>query len=241
MRSEPHPNGRYECRISGLVAAVGGAWWAALCPRGRPAAGSPAARRCCGPHRPRSRRPGRRRQRPSPRFRNYSRQIRIVAEARPMHKHAAGRRGEATAQCDGLARRIVPGVLRGPRLHAGDGAGRAGMRIMAAHKQGGGSVEVAVKGPGSGRAAQLGHGGGFNLPDPLPGDPVDLADLFQGLGLPVGQPEPPAGGSARRRSCRCPRRQSGARPRTTASTRSAPGIQLASWKNCACPAQSRIA
>jgi len=74
MPSEPHPNGRYEYRVSGLVAAVGGAglagavmrlqcgaWRAARCPRGRPAAGSPAARRCCGPHRPRPRRPGRRR------------------------------------------------------------------------------------------------------------------------------------------------------------------------------------
>jgi hypothetical protein len=30
----------------------------------------------------------------------------------------------------------------------------------------------------------------LDLPDPLPGDPVDLADLVQGLGLAVGQPKP---------------------------------------------------
>jgi hypothetical protein len=45
--------------------------------------------------------------------------------------------------------------------------------------------------------AQLGHDLGLDLPDPLPGDPVDLADLIQGLGLAAGQPEPaPASVSA---------------------------------------------
>jgi hypothetical protein len=38
--------------------------------------------------------------------------------------------------------------------------------------------------------AQLRHDLGFDLPYPLPGDPVPLADLVQRLGLTVGQPEP---------------------------------------------------
>src|SRR5579859_6354891 len=36
----------------------------------------------------------------------------------------------------------------------------------------------------------FGHRLGLDLPDPLPGDPVDLADLVQRLGLAVGQAEP---------------------------------------------------
>src|SRR5580700_11110196 len=52
------------------------------------------------------------------------------------------------------------------------------------------SVEVVPEDVGPGRVPELGHGVGLDLPDPLPGDPVDLADLTQGLGLPVGQPEP---------------------------------------------------
>src|SRR3984885_12606332 len=52
------------------------------------------------------------------------------------------------------------------------------------------SVQVVAQDLGAGRVAELGHGLGLDLPDPLPGDPVDLADLVQGLGLPVGQAEP---------------------------------------------------
>ena len=37
--------------------------------------------------------------------------------------------------------------------------------------------------------AQLGHGLGLDLADALPGDPVDLADLIEGLGLAIGQTE----------------------------------------------------
>ena len=52
------------------------------------------------------------------------------------------------------------------------------------------SVEVVAQQLGSCRVAQLGHGFGLDLPDALPGHPVDLADLVEGLGLAVGQPEP---------------------------------------------------
>src|SRR6266487_5364275 len=43
---------------------------------------------------------------------------------------------------------------------------------------------------GSGRVPQLGHRLGLDLADPLPGDPVGLADLIEGPGLAAGQPEP---------------------------------------------------
>src|SRR5438067_1437735 len=52
------------------------------------------------------------------------------------------------------------------------------------------SVEVVAQQLGSCRVAQLGHGLRLDLPDALPGHPVDLADLVEGLGLAVGQPEP---------------------------------------------------
>src|SRR6266704_1532619 len=52
------------------------------------------------------------------------------------------------------------------------------------------SVEVVPEDVGPGRVAQLGHGLGLDLADALPGHAVDLADLLQGLGLAVGQPEP---------------------------------------------------
>src|SRR5258705_4388524 len=52
------------------------------------------------------------------------------------------------------------------------------------------SVEVVPENLGSGRVAQLGHRLGLDLADPLPGDPVGLADLVQGPGLAAGQPEP---------------------------------------------------
>src|SRR5438270_11232229 len=52
------------------------------------------------------------------------------------------------------------------------------------------SVEVVPEAVGSGRVAQLGHRLGLDLADPLPGDPVGLADLIEGLGLPAGQRVP---------------------------------------------------
>ena len=52
------------------------------------------------------------------------------------------------------------------------------------------SVEVVPEELGAGRVAQLRHGLGFDLPDALPGDPVDLPDLVEGFGLPVGEAEP---------------------------------------------------
>src|SRR5579862_5468286 len=51
------------------------------------------------------------------------------------------------------------------------------------------SVEKVPEEVGSGRMAQPVHGLGLDLADPLPGDPVYLADLIKGLGLAVGQPE----------------------------------------------------
>src|SRR5215470_16550427 len=41
------------------------------------------------------------------------------------------------------------------------------------------SVEVVPEGLGSGRVAQLRHGLGLDLADPLPGHPVDLPDLIE--------------------------------------------------------------
>src|SRR5580693_2841277 len=52
------------------------------------------------------------------------------------------------------------------------------------------SVQVVAEDLGAGGVAELGHGLGLDLADALPGDPVDLADLVQGLGLAVGQAEP---------------------------------------------------
>src|SRR5580700_6031872 len=52
------------------------------------------------------------------------------------------------------------------------------------------SVEVVPEELRAGRVPELGHGLRLDLPDALPGDAVDLADLVQGLGLAVGQAEP---------------------------------------------------
>jgi hypothetical protein len=41
----------------------------------------------------------------------------------------------------------------------------------------------------AGRVVQLGHRLGLDLPDPFPGDPVDLPDLIQGPRLAVGEPK----------------------------------------------------
>src|ERR1700735_4903506 len=51
-------------------------------------------------------------------------------------------------------------------------------------------VQVVAEDLGPGRVAQLEHRLRLDLPDPLPGDPVDLADLVQRLRLAVGQAEP---------------------------------------------------
>src|SRR5882757_10252545 len=52
-----------------------------------------------------------------------------------------------------------------------------------------GSVQVVAQHLGPRRVAQLRHGLRLDLPDPLPGDPVDLADLVQRARLAVGEPE----------------------------------------------------
>jgi hypothetical protein len=52
------------------------------------------------------------------------------------------------------------------------------------------SVEVVAQFLRPGRVPQLGHGPGLDLADPLPAHPVDLADLVERLGLPVGEAEP---------------------------------------------------
>src|SRR6266480_4164651 len=51
-------------------------------------------------------------------------------------------------------------------------------------------IQVIPQDLGPGRMPELGHGLGLDLPDPLPGHAVDLADLVQRLGLTVGEPEP---------------------------------------------------
>jgi DNA-directed RNA polymerase specialized sigma24 family protein len=53
----------------------------------------------------------------------------------------------------------------------------------------GGSVQVVAQHLRTGRVAQLGHRLGLDLPDPLPGHAVDLADLVQRARLAVGEPE----------------------------------------------------
>src|ERR1700733_9751771 len=94
---------------------------------------------------------------------------------------------------DGRTRMAAPGwpqpaagCARGDGSHRERGVDDAGDHSSAAAR----SVEVVPQELGAGGVAELGHGLGLDLPDPLPGDPVDLADLLQGLGLPVGQPEP---------------------------------------------------
>jgi hypothetical protein len=56
----------------------------------------------------------------------------------------------------------------------------------------------------AGRVVQLGHRLGLDLPDPFPGDPVDLPDLIQGPRLAVGEPKNATG--------RCPLPARTARP-----------------------------
>src|SRR3954451_3566834 len=51
------------------------------------------------------------------------------------------------------------------------------------------SVEVVAQHLGATRVTQLAHRLGLDLPDPLAGDAVDLADLVQGARLAVGEPE----------------------------------------------------
>src|ERR1035437_7661643 len=94
----------------------------------------------------------------------------------------------------GLAR--VTADLRGLRLDADHDAGRPDLGILCVHEPGGRgslvtswdwrpavrSVEVVPEALGSGRVAQLRHGLGLDLADPLPGDPVDLADLIKEIG-----------------------------------------------------------
>ncbi len=50
-------------------------------------------------------------------------------------------------------------------------------------------VEVIAERFRAGGVAQLGHGRGFELPDALSGNAIDLADLIQRAGLAVGEPE----------------------------------------------------
>src|SRR5690606_39749113 len=52
------------------------------------------------------------------------------------------------------------------------------------------SVEVVAQDLRAARVAELGHGLGLDLPDALARHAVDLADLVEGPGLAVGQPEP---------------------------------------------------
>src|SRR5215831_2952150 len=51
-------------------------------------------------------------------------------------------------------------------------------------------VEVVPQHLGARRVAELRHGLRLDLPDPLAGHAVHLADLIQRLGLAIGQPEP---------------------------------------------------
>src|SRR6266699_7306577 len=62
------------------------------------------------------------------------------------------------------------------------------VRALAARA--GPSVEVVAEHLRAGRMAQLGHRLRLDLPDPLPGDAVDLADLVERLRLTVRQAEP---------------------------------------------------
>src|SRR5690349_21414418 len=52
------------------------------------------------------------------------------------------------------------------------------------------SVQVIAQTLGAGRVAQLRHGLRLDLADALPGHPVDLTDLVEGLRLAVGEAEP---------------------------------------------------
>src|SRR5262245_3691357 len=48
------------------------------------------------------------------------------------------------------------------------------------------AVQVVPQHLGPGRVAELRHRLGLDLPDPLPGNAVDLADLVEGLRLAIG-------------------------------------------------------
>ena len=56
--------------------------------------------------------------------------------------------------------------------------------------EGGRSVQVVAQHLGAGRVPELRHRLRLDLPDPLPGHPVNLADLVERLWLAVGQAEP---------------------------------------------------
>src|SRR3954452_13658160 len=65
-----------------------------------------------------------------------------------------------------------------------------GIRSGASVRSGWNSVQVVAQHLRAAGVAQLRHGLRLDLADPLTGDPVDLADLVEGAGLPVGQTEP---------------------------------------------------
>jgi hypothetical protein len=50
-------------------------------------------------------------------------------------------------------------------------------------------IEVAAERVAARGLAQLGHRLDFDLPDPFPGDSVDVAELVQGVWLAVGESE----------------------------------------------------
>src|SRR5213078_3873879 len=92
---------------------------------------------------------------------------------------ASGGSAVAGRACSRHARAIAPatrrrraGWYRPGRDIGAVGAGR-GRRPWVR------SVEVVPQDVGPGRVAQVGHVFGLDLPDALPGDPVDLADLVE--------------------------------------------------------------
>jgi len=80
-----------------------------------------------------------------------------------------------------------PAVLRGFRLDADHEAGRPDLGILCVQEAGGRDRWLHHGLTTVGRA-QLRHDLGLDLPDPLPGDAVDLADLIKGLGWPSVSP-----------------------------------------------------
>src|SRR5262249_50687531 len=70
------------------------------------------------------------------------------------------------------------------------GAPRRWRAGLAARSEPSRLVEVVPQHLGARRVAQLRHGLGLDLADPLAGDAVDLADLVEGLGLAVREAEP---------------------------------------------------
>ena len=93
----------------------------------------------------------------------------------------AGKPPSSSASSDADVRSVpVPGALQLPLSHCR-------VRVMACLPK---LVQVIAQDLGAGRVAQLHHRLGLDLADPLPGNPVDLADLVESLGLAVGQAEP---------------------------------------------------